>query len=129
MKLFEEVSTKTEVYTYQRNDGSTYDDKQTFIELELVPETVNYLLNESGGSTLSRIRALIANLYNCNYYPMPDLFGLMRNADDEHAELVVNIIDACSLKYRDSCFKMIDDLAPKIIDCFKLDEEEDNEND
>ncbi len=54
---------------------------------------------------------------------MPDLFGLMRNADDEHAELVVNIIDACSLKYRGSCFKMIDELAPQIIDRFNLDEE------
>jgi len=49
----------------------------------------------------------------------------MRNADDEHAELVVNIID----KYRDSFFKMIDDLAPQIIDSFNLDEEENNESD
>ena len=124
MKLFREVSREIEIYTLTRQDtGEEFEEKQEYITLDLVPETVDYLLNESGGATLSRIRALIANLYNCNHYAAPDIFSLMRNSDDDHAELVVNIIDSCSLKYRDSCFKMIDDLAPKIIKKFGLDDE------
>ena len=124
MKLFEEVGSENFIDVFRRSDGSEYEVPYTIYELKLVEETVNYLLNESGGSTLSRIRALIVNLYNCTYYPAPDLFGLMRNADDSHAELVVNIIDGCSLKYRDSCFLMIDDLAPKIIDRFHPEEDD-----
>jgi len=128
MKLFRELSRETEVYTLMRQDtGEVSEERREYITLEFVPETVDYLLNESGGATLSRIRALIANLYNCNYYPAPDIFSLMRNSDDEHAELVVNIIDSCRLKYRDSCFKMINDLAPKIIEKFGLDEEIEND--
>ena len=128
MKLFKETNRETEIYTLRRQDtGEEWEEKQEYITLELVQETVDYLMNEGGGATLARIRALIANLYNCNHYPAPDIFSLMRNADDEHAELVVNIIDSCALKYRDSCFKMIDDLAPKIIDKFGLDEEEEKE--
>lgn len=124
MKLFEEIDRTVDEFILQYADGRQVVEKQEYIELALVPETIDYLLNKSGGSTLARIRALIANLYNCNYYPAPDLFGLMRNADDEHAELVVNIIESCSLKYRDSCFQMIDDLALKIINRFGLDENE-----
>ncbi len=97
------------------------------IELELVPETVDYIMNNKGGGTLERIRQLILHLFNHRYYTDLDLFGLMRNADDEHIELAMNIIESCSLKYGDSCFKMIDDLAPKMIDRFGYADREEKE--
>jgi hypothetical protein len=124
MKLFEEINRTVDEFILEYQDGNRTVERYEYINLTLVPETVDYLLNKSGGSTLNRIRALIANLYNCNYYPAPDLFRMMRNADDEHAELIVNIIESCSLKHRDSCFLMINDLAPKLIDHFGLDEQE-----
>lgn len=94
------------------------------VELELVPETVDYLMNTKGGGTLERIRQLILHLFNYRHYTNLDLFGLMRGADDEHVELAINIIESCALKYGDSCFKMIDDLAPKMIDRFGYDDED-----
>lgn len=87
---------------------------------QLIPETVAYLLDKKNrSSTVMRIRALIAYLFHYRNYPAPDLFSLMRNADDEHAELVIDIIEGCSPKYGSSCFQMIDDLAPQIIDKFE----------
>ncbi len=37
MKLFETLKSETEVYIYRRSDGSTFEEKQTFTELKLVP--------------------------------------------------------------------------------------------
>ena len=133
MKLFEDINeTKTsQMWTY-KVDGKDVDKEEIYHKIEsvLVPETVDYLLTTGGGSTLRRIRHLIVSLYNYNKFEAVDLFGLMRNADDEHTELVLDIIGHCDLKYGDSCFLMINDLAPKIIDIFfdddnKNDEEED----
>jgi len=87
---------------------------------QLIPETVEYLLDRKiRGRTVMRIRTLIAYLFHYRNYPAPNLFSLMRNADDEHAELVIDIIEGCSPKYGSSCFQMINELAPEIIDRFE----------
>ena len=120
MKLFRETG-KEDVFEFETEDmltGERTTEREVKIELELVPETVDYILNTDGGSTLERIRQLILHLYNHRHYKGLDLFGLMRGADDEHAELAVNIIESCALKYGDSCFLMIDEFAPKMIDHF-----------
>jgi len=89
------------------------------IELELDPKTVDYILDESKqGDTISNIRDLIMNLFNCQAFTRVDLFSLMRSTDDDHRELAINIIESCSMKYGDSCFLMIDDLAHKVIEKF-----------
>lgn len=79
-------------------------------------KTVEYLLNERGSRTIDRIRYLIANLYNCNTFPNVELFSLMRNADDEHQELVMDIIGITQAEYGQACFMIINDLAPLIIE-------------
>ena len=126
MKLFKDVEEIKQVIPYITiRDGKeeSFEDINIKVRSELVPETVEYLLGEAGGSTLSKIRHLIVSLYNYRKFDAVDLFGLMRNADDEHTELVLDIIAHCDLKYGDSCFLMIDELAPKIIDIFYADVE------
>lgn len=120
MKLFKEISRESGIDYMKGSDGEEWEEPYTKIKLELIPETVEHLMNENkGGDVIERIRELIAHMYNSNF-PLNDLFGLMRKTDDNHAELIVNIIESCSLKYGDSCFLMIDDLAPKIINKFNL---------
>jgi len=120
MKLFEKNG-KADIHEYELvQTGETVIYKTEY--LDLVPETVDYLLDESErGTTITRIRQLIASLFHYRNFPAPDIFSLMRNADDEHAELVINILESCSPSYGDSCFKMINDLAPEIIERFNLD--------
>jgi len=88
-------------------------------EAELIPKTVEYLLNEKKkGRTIERIRYLIVNLFNCNTYPDLELFSMIRNADNEHNELIADIIDHCSPRYGDTIFLLINNLAPQIIEKF-----------
>jgi len=46
MKLFKEVNKEIEVYTYQQQDGSTYEDKQTFMELQLLSDARSIWIDE-----------------------------------------------------------------------------------
>jgi len=62
MKLFEEINRTADEFILEYQDGNRTVERYEYINLTLVPETVDYLLNKSGGSTLNRIRALIANL-------------------------------------------------------------------
>ncbi len=98
MKLFEKNSTK----------------------ISMKKETVDYLVNTSGGATLDRIRYLIANLYNCHSYPNVELFSMIRNSDKEHQELIMDIIEINQSKYGEACFLMIDKLAPLLIKKFRI---------
>ena len=127
MKLFNDVSeinkTRTRIIVINGKEEEIKDSYHK-IKSVLVPETVEYLLTTGRGSTLRRIHHLIVSLYNYNKFEAVDLFGLMRNADDEHTELVMDIIGHCDLKYGDSCFLMINDLAPKIIDEFYGEDDE-----
>ncbi len=81
-------------YTMQRQDkpnALAEEIAYTQERLAMNDDTVAYLLDESkSGSTISRIRQFIAYLYNADYYPAPNLFSLMRNSDEDHAELIVN---------------------------------------
>ena len=117
MKLFEKTG-KVDVKEYHFGNEVVRQEK---IELALVPETVDYLLDEkNGGKTVEAIRQLIVNLYNCNTFEAPDLFTLLRNSDEEHGELVIDILEACLGKYGFSCFAMINDVAPEIIERFSV---------
>ena len=90
-------------------------------KIKLDINTVEYLVNgKERGKTITRIRYLIANLFNCNAYPNVDLFGIMRGADSDHAELAVNIIEFMGLRYGDACFMLINNLAPEIIENYKI---------
>jgi hypothetical protein len=90
----------------------------------MIPDTIEYLLGNEGGKTITRVRYLIANLYNNNRFPNVELFSMIRNADTEHQELIMDIIGINQSKYGKSCFKMIEELAPKIIEKFNLEENE-----
>lgn len=121
MKLFREVGIKQGKTLYgvhpvtgEKSELKTMDK----MVMEIVPETEEYLLNGSGGHTLDRIRYLIANLYNYERFPEAELFSLMRNADEEHQELVLDIIGICQHKYGQSCFTMINEFAPRIVEKF-----------
>lgn len=93
--------------------------------MKMKAETVAYLLNEKiGGSTMRRTRYLIANLYNNNAYPNVELFSLIRNADREHQELIMDIIGISQHQFGEACFLMINELAPQIIEKFNLKEDE-----
>ena len=113
MKLFKITNERTTAFT-----------AKTIYECEMIDETVEYLLNADDGKTLQRIRYLIANLYNNHTFPNVELFTLLREADTEHEELVMDILGISQSKYGQSCFLMINDLAPKIIKKFKLREED-----
>jgi len=122
MKLFIDTGKKTKAIM-----GYIGDDKNNIVELfprkhimQMKKETVDYLLNANGGSTLNGIRYLIANLYNYKVYSKLNLFGLIRDADTQHQELIMDIIGISQSKYHEACFDMIDDLAPKIIKKFKF---------
>jgi len=119
MKLFEETGeVKKAVYGQTKNGKILISPARNIMKMK--DKTVNYILSASGGSTMSRIRYLIANIYNCNTYPNVDIFGLLRNADGEHQELIMDIIGISQSKYGESCFEMINNLAPKVIKNFDI---------
>lgn len=79
-------------------------------------DTIEYLINAKGGSTLKRVRYLVANIYNSNTYPNVEIFSMLRNADEEHQELILNIIELCSTKYGEAVFSLVDNIAPSVIE-------------
>lgn len=121
MKLFSEVEKVEAVY------GITADNEKILLipektKMIMLPETVLHLFGNHDCKTLNRIRYLIANLHNNNSYPNVELFSMIRNADSEHQELIMDIIGISQSKYGESCFEMINELAPHIINMFFLDE-------
>lgn len=89
-------------------------------KIRMKQETVDYLLNQSGGATLEKIRYLVANLYNCYSYPHVELFSMIRNSDKEHQELIMDIIEINQSKYGEACYLMINKLAPLLIKKFGI---------
>ena len=114
MKLFKNIGKTKPFYGYNHK-GEKVEIIPALNQMGLVSKTVSYLLNNERGSTIEDIRYLICHLYNHNIYPNPKLFSLMRNADEEHQELIMDIIGISQFKYGQSCFLLIDELAPKII--------------
>lgn len=119
MKLFDVKSFEEISYELHYGNEVKIETEKEY-KVVLVQETIEYLMNHNrGGSTVRRIRQLIASLYNFNHYPAPpDLFGMLRNADNEHHELIVNIVEFMGLKYGEACFMLINDFAPKMINEF-----------
>ena len=95
---------------------------KTDTSISLNQETCNLLMSDKHYKALDRIRYLIANLYNNNTFPDVELFSLLRNADEDHAELAMDIIEINQLENGEACFLMINHLAPDIISKF-LEEE------
>jgi|LGOV01.1.fsa_nt_gb hypothetical protein len=130
MKLFEETGeVKKAIYgtTTKKVLGGPSEVKKTIIcpERKIMAmnnETIDYLVNSDGGKTLDRIRYLIANLYNHHTYPHVELFSMLRNADTEHQELIIDIVGISQSKNGEACFLMINELAPQIINKFNLKE-------
>lgn len=124
MKLFEETEEKIKaVYALAEDEKGNKQEILISPErtvMKMNDETVKYILSAPSGSTMTRIRYLIANIYNHNTYPYVDIFGLLRNADQEHQELAMDIIGISQSKYGESCFQMIEELAPVVIDTFKI---------
>lgn len=124
MKLFEEVEKVEAVY------GITEDNEKILlipekINMKMIHQTVLYLLCKPSAKTLNRIRYLIANLYDNHSYPNVELFSMIRDADNEHQELIMDIIGISQSKYGESYFLMINELAPHIIHKFFPNEIED----
>ncbi len=127
MKLFKTVKERR-TKAMATASGEVVFPAKTIYESEMIKETVEYLLDGEGGSTLQRIRYLIANIYNCSTYPNVELFSLLREADQEHQELIMDIIGISQSQYGESCFKMIHDLAPQIIDMWIKEDGQDEED-
>lgn len=123
MKLFKIINEK-KTRAMATADGEVIFPAKTIYECEMIDDTVEYILNASGGLTLTRIRYLIANIYNNRSFPHVELFSLLREADTEHEELIMDILGISQSKYGESCFLMINKLAPKIINKFDLKEDD-----
>jgi len=123
MHLFEIVDSEQTPELVAADDGEVIFPSKTIFKAAMIDKTVKYLLDDSvGGDTIDGIRYLIANIYNCYTYPNVKLFSLLRNADEEHQELIMDIIGISQSQFGESCFLMIDGLAPRIIKKFKLEE-------
>lgn len=81
-------------------------------KLEVNQDAVK-LLKSTGGSTASRVKYLILNLWCCGQYPLDnfDIFGMLRNADENFGELILSLFEMCNFS-GDSCFKILDEIAP-----------------
>ncbi len=75
-----------------------------------------------GYSTIRYIRHLILNIYNYNTYQAPNIFSMIRNADDEHQELIYDILETIQSHNEDRAFFVVNKIAPLIIEA-GLDEE------
>lgn len=80
--------------------------------LEVNQDAVD-LLKTTGGSTAERTRYLILNLWNCGQYPLGsfDIFGAVRNADENFGELIVSLFEMSNFA-GDDCFKILNEVAP-----------------
>lgn len=81
-------------------------------------QVLDLILNKDMGySTIKYIRELLCNIYNASEYPN-NLFRCIANADEEHKELVFNILE--SLKDRNTMFIIEKEIVPSILNIFNM---------
>jgi hypothetical protein len=118
MKLFKLKNERTTKEMRSENGDIIFPSK-TIYEMEMINETIVFILDDTKNyNTMILIRKLILNIYNSSRFEAIDIFGLIRNADVDHQELVMDIIGIAQSKYGQSCFLIIDELAPRIIKTF-----------
>jgi len=78
---------------------------------------IDTILNENiGGGTMKKIRHIILACYNYNTYKKIDLFGAMRNADNNNRELIVSIVSSFGSHNEEEAFFIINKIAPALIE-------------
>jgi len=78
-------------------------------------ETLELLISGEAYGTLEKIRGLIMSIYHYRRYKKVDLFGLIRNADREHRELIMSIIEMISSNSDKKAFYIINVVAPLLM--------------
>lgn len=118
MKIYNIISESKSVELVDAQTEEVLIQRSIIYELEVNKEAVK-LLKTTGGSTASRVKYLILNLWNCGAYPLEnfDMFGMLRNADENFRELIASLFEMCSFS-GDSCFHILDEIAPLFVDEF-----------
>lgn len=78
-------------------------------------EALDLLISDEAYGTIEKIRGLIMSIYHYRRHKKVDLFGLIRNADGEHRELIMNIIEMISSNNDKKAFYIINVVAPLLM--------------
>lgn len=78
-------------------------------------EALDLLISNEAYGTLKKIRGLIMSIYHYRRHDKVDLFGLIRNADYEHRELIISIMEMISSDNDKEAFYVINVVAPLLM--------------